>query len=57
MDTAKLALEDGTVFTGQASVGDYLAGFFFPTILGNTLGGVALVALLNHAPLAPEFQD
>ncbi len=45
------------VFSGQASVGEYLAGFFLPTILGNTLGGVALVALLNHAPLAPELQD
>jgi formate/nitrite transporter FocA (FNT family) len=45
------------VFNGHASVGEYLAGFFVPTILGNTLGGVALVALLNHAPLAPELQD
>jgi formate-nitrite transporter family protein len=32
-------------------------GFFLPSILGNTLGGVALVALLNHAPLAPELQE
>jgi formate/nitrite transporter FocA (FNT family) len=45
------------VFNGHASVGEYLTGFFVPTILGNTLGGVALVALLNHAPLAPELQD
>jgi formate/nitrite transporter FocA (FNT family) len=45
------------VFTGDASVYDYLAGFFIPTILGNTIGGVALVALLNHAPLAPELRD
>lgn len=45
------------VFTGDASVRDYLVGFFLPTIVGNTLGGVALVALLNHAPLAPELQE
>jgi formate/nitrite transporter FocA (FNT family) len=45
------------MFAGQASVYDYLTGFFFPTILGNTVGGVALVALLNHAPLVSELQD
>jgi formate/nitrite transporter FocA (FNT family) len=28
-----------------------------PTILGNTIGGVALVALLNHAPLVSELQN
>jgi formate/nitrite transporter FocA (FNT family) len=45
------------VFDGQASLFDYLAGFFAPTLIGNTIGGVALVALLNHAPLAPEFSE
>jgi formate-nitrite transporter family protein len=45
------------MFTGQASVYDYLTGFFAPTILGNTIGGVALVALLNHAPLVSEVRD
>lgn len=45
------------VFAGDASVRDYLVRFFLPTILGNTLGGVALVALLNHAPLAPDLQE
>jgi formate-nitrite transporter family protein len=45
------------VLTGEASVRNYLAGFFLPTILGNTIGGVALVALLNHAPLAPELRE
>ena len=44
------------VFAGEASMQDYLTGFFVPTIIGNTVGGVALVALLNHAPLAPELQ-
>ena len=45
------------MFAGQASVYEYLMGFFVPTILGNTIGGVALVALLNHAPLVSELQD
>ncbi len=44
------------VFTGNASIHDYLFGFFMPTIIGNTIGGVALVALLNHAPLAPDLR-
>ena len=43
------------VFSGDAGVGEYLTGFLFPTLLGNTIGGVALAALLNHAPLADEF--
>jgi len=45
------------MFAGEASARDYLVGFFLPTIIGNTIGGVALVALLNHAPLAPELRD
>jgi formate-nitrite transporter family protein len=45
------------IFEGQASAYDYVTGFFLPTILGNTIGGVALVALLNHAPLAPELEN
>ena len=45
------------MFAGQASVYDYLTGFFAPTIIGNTIGGVALVALLNHAPLVSEVRD
>jgi formate/nitrite transporter FocA (FNT family) len=44
------------VFTGHASVGDYLTHFLAPTLLGNSIGGIALAALLNYAPLAPEFQ-
>jgi hypothetical protein len=31
--------------------------FLLPTLIGNTIGGVALVAFLNHAPLAPELQE
>jgi formate-nitrite transporter family protein len=45
------------MFVGKASLGDYAFSFFAPTILGNTVGGVALVALLNHAPLASDLED
>jgi formate/nitrite transporter FocA (FNT family) len=45
------------VLVDGASIRDYLVGFLAPTIIGNTIGGVALVALLNHAPLAPELQE
>ncbi len=44
------------VLTGLASLQDFCASFMLPTLLGNTLGGVALVALLNHAAIAPEIQ-
>jgi formate/nitrite transporter FocA (FNT family) len=37
------------VATGQASPAQYLAGYMLPTLIGNTIGGVALVAALNHA--------
>ena len=46
-----------TVFTGAASVHDYVLRFLVPTLLGNTIGGVSLVALLNHAPIAQELRD
>lgn len=35
--------------TGAASWSDYIVGFLAPAVLGNTVGGVVLVALLNHA--------
>jgi formate/nitrite transporter FocA (FNT family) len=43
------------VLSGQASVGDYFLRFLVPTLIGNTIGGTALVALLNHAPIASEL--
>ncbi len=43
------------VFSGRADIGAYLGGFLLPTLVGNTLGGVALAAILNHAPLADEL--
>ena len=43
------------VFSGDASVQDYFVRFLAPTLLGNTIGGTTLVALLNHAPVANEL--
>lgn len=43
------------VVHGHASFVDYVVRFFVPTLLGNTVGGIALVGLLNHASIAPEM--
>ena len=40
------------VVTGALSLGDYFTQFMIPTFLGNVLGGVILVAALNHAQAA-----
>lgn len=45
------------VFTGNATIADFLWVFFVPTLIGNAIGGIALVALLNHAPLAQELRE
>ena len=37
------------VVAGELSVGGYLLRFMLPTLLGNIIGGVSLVAVLNHA--------
>ena len=47
---------DYAVLTGAAPVTQYVDDFLLPTLLGNTAGGVALVAMLNHAPLAEELK-
>jgi len=44
------------VIGGSAAFSDYLLRFFAPTLLGNTVGGMALVGLLNHASIAPEMK-
>lgn len=36
------------IWSGAASVGTYVFHFMLPTLLGNTLGGVGLVAIVNH---------
>jgi formate/nitrite transporter FocA (FNT family) len=38
----------------EASWHDFVARFFVPTLLGNIVGGVALVAALNYGQVAPE---
>ena len=37
------------VCRGEISVSHWFAAFFVPTLLGNVLGGVPLVAMINHA--------
>jgi formate/nitrite transporter FocA (FNT family) len=37
------------VFIGEASISEFLWGFLVPATLGNTAGGVVLVALLNYS--------
>lgn len=43
------------VVSGHASLSDYLWRFLLPVLIGNTVGGTALAALLNHAPIANEL--
>src|ERR1035438_608697 len=37
------------VVTKSISLGTYITQFFFPTLLGNVIGGLAQVAALGHA--------
>ena len=45
------------VMSGHASFGAYVGGFLVPTLLGNSIGGTVLAALLNHAPVAGELTE
>ena len=45
------------VLTGDFSWGAYWGRFALPTLLGNTLGGVALVAALNFGQVAPASEE
>jgi formate/nitrite transporter FocA (FNT family) len=40
------------VFQGGASWSDFWIGFLAPTVLGNTIGGVLLVAILNYSQIS-----
>ncbi len=44
------------VLSNQAGAADYLWRFFTPTLLGNVVGGVTLVAVLNYGQVASEVQ-
>jgi formate/nitrite transporter FocA (FNT family) len=43
------------VLLGESSFQRYVAEFLAPVLAGNSIGGIALVALLNHAAIAPEI--
>jgi formate/nitrite transporter FocA (FNT family) len=43
------------VFVGVIGFGEYFTRFLIPTLIGNTIGGVSLVAILNHVPLRDEL--
>ena len=42
------------VVTGQLSFGHYLGSYLLPVFIGNTIGGVSLVSLLNYAQVVSE---
>ena len=39
---------------GPMTAGQFLTGFFVPTLLGNVIGGTSLVAALGHAQVQPS---
>jgi formate/nitrite transporter FocA (FNT family) len=45
------------VHMGAITPTDYAIRFFVPTLLGNVLGGVTLVACLNFGQVAPELEE
>lgn len=42
------------VAAGSITVANYFTGFLLPTFIGNTVGGILLVSLLNYGQVAPE---
>ncbi|SAK53117.1 Inner membrane protein YfdC [Caballeronia pedi] len=45
------------VMIDAASLSDYFLVFLVPTFIGNVIGGVSLVAIVNHAAIAPEIMS
>jgi len=45
------------VLSGGATFWQYCSLFLIPTLLGNILGGVLLVTILNHGSIAPEIEE
>ena len=43
------------VFAGGKGFGSYLVDFLVPVLVGNIVGGGALVAMLNHAQVRDEI--
>jgi formate/nitrite transporter FocA (FNT family) len=46
-----------SVLSGTASFGAYFVDFLVPTLIGNIIGGVVLVTILNHGSIAPEMDN
>jgi formate/nitrite transporter FocA (FNT family) len=46
-----------SVFGGETSWGEFLVGFLFPATLGNAIGGVILVTLLNYGQTVGSESD
>jgi formate/nitrite transporter FocA (FNT family) len=44
-----------SVLSGTATFGQYFIYFLLPTLIGNIVGGVVLVTVLNHGSFAPEM--
>jgi formate/nitrite transporter FocA (FNT family) len=44
------------VLDQTASLYDFLVMFFVPTLIGNVIGGMSLVAVINHAAIASEIK-
>lgn len=42
---------------GGAGWGEMLSGFIAPAVIGNAIGGILLVALLNYGQVAPERKE
>jgi formate/nitrite transporter FocA (FNT family) len=45
------------VVTKSISWGTYVGQFFLPTLLGNVVGGLALVAALGHAQVVGRKEE
>ena len=43
------------VFVGQIRPVEYVTRFLVPTLIGNTIGGVSLVAIFNHVPVSESL--
>ena len=41
--------------SGKSDLWAYVARFLIPTLIGNSIGGIALVGMLNHAPVSAEM--
>ena len=43
------------VWIGSKDVGAYVTRFMVPTLIGNMIGGISFVGILNHAPIRGEL--